>query len=164
MINGQVYTGTAGYAGELSIHSYKDENSFNCSFGNTCFLKRWEIDLGIRDDFKKRQRGKDATLKEIFDFARNNDPVAQEVLDIAAARLGVKIASLVNLLNPEVVVIGGGMEEAGDEFLNKVKDTVLDWSFREVTQDLNIVYSKLRENSVACGAASLVVRRVFAGL
>ena len=85
MINGQVYTGTAGYAGELSIHSYKDENSFNCSFGNTCFLKRWEIDLGIRDDFKKRQRGKDATLKEIFDFARNNDPVAQEVLDIAAA-------------------------------------------------------------------------------
>ena len=56
------------------------------------------------------------------------------------------------------------MEEAGDEFLNKVKDTVLDWSFREVTQDLNIVYSKLRENSVACGAARLVVRRVFAGL
>ena len=164
MINGQVYTGTAGYAGELSIHSYKDENSFNCSFGNTCFLKRWEIDLGIRDDFKKRQRGKDATLKEIFDFARNNDPVAREALDIAAARLGVKIASLVNLLNPEVVVIGGGMEEAGDEFLNKVKDTALDWSFREVTQDLNIVYSKLRENSVACGAASLVVRRVFAGL
>jgi predicted NBD/HSP70 family sugar kinase len=62
------------------------------------------------------------------------------------------------------VVIGGGLEEAGDAFLNKVKDTVKEWAFRETTQDLSIIYSKLRENSIACGAASLVVRRVFAGL
>jgi len=164
MINGQVYTGTDGYAGELAIHSYNEEDSFNCTFGNTCFLKRWEIDLGIREDFKKRQRGKESSLKEIFDFARNDHPIAQEVLNTAAVRLGIKIASLANLLNPEVVVIGGGLEEAGDAFLNKVKDTVKEWSFREITQDLSIVYSKLRENSVACGAASLVIRRVFAGI
>ena len=164
MINGQVYTGSDGYAGELAIHSYNDADAFNCTFGNNCFLKRWEIDLGIRADFKQRQRGKDASLKEIFDFARNNDPVAQAVLDAAAMRLGIKIASLVNLLNPEVVVVGGGVEEAGDGFLNKVKDTVKAWAFRETTQDLSIIYSKLRENSVACGAASLVVRKVFAGI
>ncbi|MCM8779735.1 MAG: ROK family protein [Candidatus Omnitrophica bacterium] len=164
MINGQVYTGTDGYAGELSIHSYNDTDTFNCAFGNTCFLKRWEIDLGIKDDFKKRQRGKDATLKEIFDFVRNGDPVAQEVLNTAAARLGVKIAYLVNLLNPQVVVIGGGLEEAGETFLDKVRDTVKDWAFRETVQDVNIIYSKLRENSVACGAASLIIRRVFAGV
>ncbi|MDD5044384.1 MAG: ROK family protein [Candidatus Omnitrophica bacterium] len=164
MINGQIYTGTDGYAGELAVHSYSEENSFNCAFGNSCFLKRWEIDLGMREDFRKRQRGKDASLKEIFDFARNNHPIAQEVLATAAVRLGIKIASLVNLLNPQVVVIGGGLEEAGDAFLHKVRDTVKEWAFREITQDLSIMYSKLRENSVACGAASLVVRKVFAGI
>jgi glucokinase len=88
--------------------------------------------------------------------------VAVEALEKAAKLLGIKIASLVNLLNPEVVVIGGGLEEAGDEFLRKVSSTVKDWSFRESVEDLKIVYSQLRENAVALGAASLVMQRVFA--
>jgi predicted NBD/HSP70 family sugar kinase len=63
-----------------------------------------------------------------------------------------------------VVVIGGGLEEAGDEFLIQVNQTVKDWAFREVVKDLKITYSKLRENSVAQGAASLVIQRLFARL
>jgi predicted NBD/HSP70 family sugar kinase len=70
----------------------------------------------------------------------------------------------VNLLNPQVVVIGGGLEEAGDDFLNKVNQTVRDWAFRETTDDLKIVYSQLRENAVSLGAASLVIEKVFAQL
>jgi predicted NBD/HSP70 family sugar kinase len=60
------------------------------------------------------------------------------------------------------VIIGGGLEEAGEEFLNKVNATVKDWAFREVTADLKIVYSQLRENAVALGAASLVIENIFA--
>ncbi len=86
------------------------------------------------------------------------------VLEAAAKRLGIKIAYLVNLFNPEVVVIGGGLEDAGDEFLRKVDSTVRDWAFREITEDLKIVYSQLRENAVALGAASLVVEKLFARL
>jgi hypothetical protein len=48
--------------------------------------------------------------------------------------------------------------------LNKVMSTVLDWAFRESTSNLKIVYSQLRENAVAMGAASLVLERVFAQL
>jgi predicted NBD/HSP70 family sugar kinase len=70
----------------------------------------------------------------------------------------------VNLLNPQVVVIGGGLEEAGEDFLNKVISTVKDWSFRETNEDLKITYSQLRENAVAVGAASLVMQYVFARL
>jgi len=103
-------------------------------------------------------------LKSVFIANRAKDPVAQAALDRAAGRLGVKIAHLVNLLNPEMVVIGGGLEEAGEDFLNKVTLTVREWAFREVTEDLKIVYSQLRENSVALGAASLVMQRVFAQL
>jgi len=71
---------------------------------------------------------------------------------------------LVNLFNPEVVIIGGGLEEAGEGFLNKVSLTVKDWAFREVTEDLKIAYSQLKENAVALGAASLVMQKVFAQL
>ena len=103
-------------------------------------------------------------LKSVFIANRAKDSTAAAALDEAAKRLGIKIASLVNFLNPEMVVIGGGLEEAGDEFLNKVTATVKEWAFREATEDLKIAYSHLRENAVALGAASLVMQRVFANL
>jgi len=178
MINGEIYTGTNGYAGEVSIYNYKEEDLFNCAMAGGCFLKRWEMDLGVVDDIKSMlAKDKDSAekffkltsanldnvdLKSVFIAARAKIPVASVALDMAAKRLGIKIAYLVNLLNPEVVVIGGGLEEAGEEFLNKLSSTVRDWAFREVTEDLKIVYSGLRENAVALGAASLIMQRLFA--
>ena len=178
LINGQIYRGIQGYAGEVSIYNYKQQDAFKCEAGNDCFMKRWEMDLGIVEDLKARlANDKPAAeklfkltsanmdnldLKSVFIAARMNDLVVLAALDKAAERLGIKIAYLVNLLNPEMVVIGGGMEEAGEAFLNKVTATVKEWAFRETTEDLKIVYSQLRENSVALGAASLVMQRLFA--
>jgi len=64
----------------------------------------------------------------------------------------------------DVVMIGGGLEEAGEEFLSKVNLTIREWAFREATEDLKVIYSQLRENAVATGAGSLVTQKVFAGL
>ena len=146
MINGEVYTGRDGYAGEVSINNFKEEDLFNCDFSNPCFLKRWEMDLGIVDEVKGLlQADKEAAskfyqltsstlqnvdLKSVFIAARSHDPLAVEALRKAAKRLGIKIAYLVNLFNPEAVVIGGGLEEAGDVFLNDVSMSVKEWAFR----------------------------------
>jgi len=180
MVNGEVYRGAQGYAGEVAIYNFKEQDLFNCKIGNSCFIKRWEMDLGIVDDVKsmlsrdKEQAQKffkltssnidNVDLKSVFIAARSKDPIAASALDMAAKRLGIKIAHLVNLLNPQVVVIGGGLEEAGEDFLNKVAVTVKDWAFREATDNLKIVYSQLRENAVALGAASLVIQKLFAQL
>jgi predicted NBD/HSP70 family sugar kinase len=181
IINGQVYTGSHGCAGEPSIYNYKQDQLFNCALGNPCFLKRWDIDLGIVDDVKailtkdkeaaekffkltSRSNIDNVDLRSVFMASRAEDEVASKVLDTAAQRLGIKIAYLVNLLNPQMVVIGGGFEEAGEGFLNKVNSTVRDWAFREATEDLKIIYSQLRENAVALGAASLVMQRSLARL
>ncbi len=180
LINGQIYRGSQGYAGEVAIYNYKEQETFNCEAANGCFLKRWEMDLGILDEVKSRlSQDKEAAAKffkltssnmENVDFksvliaSRTGDPVVLSALDSAAKRLGIKIAHMVNLLNPEMVVLGGGLEEAGENFLNKVSSTVREWSFREETEDLKIVYSQLRENAVALGAASLVMQRLFAQL
>ena len=178
MLNGEIYRGSAGYAGELSIYNFKEQDLFSCPAGSPCFLKRWEIDLGIVDDVKAQLlKDKEKAdeflkitldniehldLKSVFIAARSKNEVAQSALGTAAKKLGIKIAYLVNLLNPQVVVIGGGFEEAGEDFINKIRTTVSEWSFREVTRDLKICYSQLRENAVAMGAASLVLERVFA--
>jgi len=180
MINGELYRGSQGYAGEVSVYNYKEQDLFNCPTGSPCFVKRWDMDLGIIDEIKAillKDKEKAAEfsqvtstsienidLKSIFSASRAKNEVALAALERAAKRLGIKIAYLVNLLNPQVVIIGGGFEESGEEFLNKVRSTVMDWAFREVTSDLKITYSQLRENAVAMGAASLVLERVFAQL
>jgi len=180
MINGDVYRGSQGYAGEVSVYNYKEQDLFSCDSGNPCFIKRWEVDLGIVDEVKgillkeKEKREEffrvascsleSLDLKSVFIAARLKNEIASSVLDRAAKRLGIKISFLVNLLNPQVVVIGGGFEEAGEAFLNKVRSTVMDWSFHEAAADLKIAYSQLRENAVAMGAASFVLERVFAQL
>ena len=180
MINGEVYRGAQGYAGELAVYNYKEQDLFSCAAGSDCFIKRWEMDLGIVDDVKQgcsrdKEGGarffkltgsniENVDLKSVFIAARAKDDIALQALDRAAKRLGIRVAHLVNVLNPEVVIIGGGFEEAGEDFLNRIKLTVKDWAFREATDDLKIVYSQLRENSVALGAASLVMQKMFAQL
>lgn len=180
MINGELYRGWQGYAGEVSVYNYKEQDLFNCPAGSPCFVKRWDLDLGIVDEIKAillKDKEKAAQflrvtsgsienldLKSIFSASRLKNETALAALDRAAKRLGIKIAYLVNLLNPQVVIIGGGFEESGEEFLNKVRSTVMDWAFHEVTRELKIAYSQLRENAVAMGAASLVLERVFAQL
>lgn len=178
--DGQLYRGAQGYAGEVSVYNFKEQDAFKCDPGKDCFIKRWEMDLGVVEDVKSQlQKDKDLAaqffkitssnidnvdLKSVFIANRMGNKIAGSALERAAKRLGIKVASLVNLLNPEMVVIGGGLEDAGDEFLNKVSSTVKEWAFRESTEDLKITYSHLRENAVALGAASLVMQKVFAQL
>jgi len=178
LINGSIFRGAKGYAGEVAIYNFKEQDAFTCSPGNPCFLKRWEVDLGIVEDVKARlakdteaaakffkltsSTMENVDLKSVLIAARTGDLHVAAALETAAKRLGIKIASLVNLFNPEMVVLGGGLEEAGEAFLSTVTDTVKEWAFREETEDLKIVYSQLRENAVAMGAASLVMQRLFA--
>ncbi|MCK9432912.1 MAG: ROK family protein [Candidatus Omnitrophica bacterium] len=180
IINGELYRGAQGYAGETSVYNYKEQDLFNCDAAQPCFIKRWDLDLGIVQEVKKellsdKQKAKgfldvisgnieDLDLRSVFNAARLKNPVALAAMEKAAKRLGIKIAYLVNLLNPQIVVIGGGFEESGEEFLHTVKNTVGEWAFRESTSNLKITYSQLRENAVALGAASLVLEKVFAQL
>lgn len=181
LINGEIYRGSQGYSGETSISSHKDSGQLQCSFAKGCFLKRWELDMGILTELtdlleaspqkaknffevSSSQDTESIDLKAVFSAARAHDECAVSALLAGAERLGIKTAQLVNLLNPEVVVIGGGFEEAGDLFLKKVVETVKEWSFREATDNLTVMYSHLRENAVALGAASLVTQKMFAQL
>lgn len=179
IINGEVYTGMNGYAGEISINNYKEQDLFNCETGRNCFIKRWEADLGIVGDLKtllakdkplqdkfvnlyNAENIEGINLRHVWSAFKAGDKTASAVVESAAKRLGIKIAFLINLFNPQSVIIGGGLEEAGDAFLNSISSTVREWAFRETTEGLRIVYSQLKENSVALGAASLVMQRLFA--
>jgi len=179
MINGEVFSGSAGCAGEISISNSQEEEKFNCEFGSPCFLKRWEQDLGIVEETKTQitqikdtdKRSKilelaegnieKITLKIIFQAARANDPLACSILEKAAKRLGIKIAYLVNLLNPEIIIVGGGLEEAPRIFLETIKKSIDSWAFEEMASTVKVIYSELGEDACAMGAASFVIQKIF---
>lgn len=162
IINREVYTGQDGCAGELFINVDKKESS---CLGDYNFFKQWPYDLGLIEKTNNFLKGKNSRervkdLEDVFSIKGRYREV-EELVREAARALGIKIAFLVNLLNPQVVVIGGGFEKGGFDFIEKIYYFVRKYAFEEMTKNLKIVPSLLGEEAVALGAANLVVRSIF---
>ena len=93
---------------------------------------------------------------------KEKDPVALKAVEEGGYALGRKIAFLVNLLNPEIVVIGGGVEDCGAPLLDAIKAAVREWAVEEASSRVKIIPSAFGENAVALGVVGIVAREVFA--
>jgi len=174
IINGEIYRGVSGTAGEVSLKELLDYSSNWAQ--NSIMLKPWDLSLGMPDEAKEAfsKQADSRIFKEvnsdltkittdvIFKSAKENDRLAIELLEKAGECLGVRISFLVNLLNPGVVVIGGGIEAAGPPLIDAIKRMIKTCCFEEMAEAVKIIPARLGEDSVAIGAASLVVRKVFA--
>jgi len=92
----------------------------------------------------------------IADAARRRDRIAQSILDETGFYLGVWLGGMVSLLDPEAVVIGGGVSQIGKPLFDKIRETIPRWTIlRERIASLPILPAKLRKNVGVYGAASL---------
>lgn len=164
MVNGELYKGKQGCIGELFINVPEDSST---SYGDYSFFRQWQSDLGIIDKVnslilsQKHEISRVTALEEAFSLAIDG---VQEILNDAAVNLGIKIALLVNVLNPDVVVIGGGMEKGGYTFIEKISESVKKHAFEEMVRNLKIIPSALGDEATALGAANMAVRNVFAAV
>jgi len=174
IVNDQIYRGSNGSAGEVGIFNSAEPDP-ESRRKESLNLGTWEGDLGIAHYAKEAM--KKGTESKIFELAGRNpekinlnlvieaskagDRLAGELLENAGNQLGKKVAFLVNLLNPEVVVIGGGVEQAGSVFMDSVKKAIHSWAREENIRNLRIVPARLGENAVAMGASCLVLQRIF---
>ena len=167
LINGSLFRGKNGAAGEVFINQQKVMASY---LGDFSFLKPWPLDLGVVKRAKELiTLGKSTSLiknitptgvlkfEEIINAANKKDRLSKEVLKESAFSLGVKLSLLINLFDPEVVVIGGGFEEAGELFLDEVNKAVKKFSFSEMRKNLKIVLSKLGKAATSLGAALIAI-------
>jgi len=172
VINGEVFRGATGVAGETSLKDHLEQTDL--WIGKLSALGPWAAHLGIPEDVKGRIKGgadskvskmvkspDDITLETVFKAAKENDKVSIEAIEMAGNTLGIRIAFLVNLLNPDVVIIGGGIEQVGSVLLDSVRRAVKRWAFEEMAEAVKIIPARLGDNSVALGAATLVIRNVF---
>jgi glucokinase len=96
------------------------------------------------------------TPKMIADAARRGDRIAQSILEDTAFYLGVWLAGMVSLLDPEAIVIGGGVSQIGKPLFDKIRETVPKYTInRAFVPTLPILPAKLQENVGVYGAASL---------
>jgi len=174
IIDGEIYAGASGTAGEPSIKEPEVEH-VPCWIGKKCPVAPWTEDIWMANDAKEAiLKGVESRIKSlvkgdlekidmytIFEAAKDKDELAMKVLEDAGRTLGVKIAFLINLFNPSLVVIGGGIEQGGAIFLDGVKEMVRKYAFEEMANAVKIVPARLGGDSACLGAASLVIRRVF---
>lgn len=174
IINGEIYRGATGAAGELGISSLKASRDEIKAIATG--LGRWEMDLGMTiraqelvakgsASILKDLAGGDPkkiTFKELVKAVKEKDPVALKVVEEGGLALGKKISFLVNLLNPEIVVIGGGIEDCGAPLLDSIKTAIKEWSVEEAASHVKIIPSAFGENAVALGVVGIVAREVFA--
>jgi N-acetylglucosamine repressor len=176
VVRGDIYFGAGGSAGETQLSNggfeSKEEGVF---LRDSTYLRPWGADLGItrlaREEIEKGVGTKmvafakgsidDVSLEVVVKAALDNDEIATEILQNAAKTLGIRIAYLVNLFNPEIVVIGGGIEKAGALVMDPIRETVKKFSFKEQAGAVKVIPSALGEDVVSMGAASLAVREMF---
>ena len=161
VLNGELYTGFNGHAGEVGhivLHWRKGETLEGLA-GRKYQMKRAK---SILDDGPKRVRKewkgidlekvKSSQLAELY---AKDDPVAVQVVDDAARAVGAGIGSVVNLLSPEVVVLGGGVAGAlGEPFLERVWDIAQKFALPGATHGMRCVAAALADDSGIVGCAA----------
>ena len=177
IVGGQLYYGKSGFSGEFG-HIPAFGNEILCHCGKKGCLETEASGLALHRKFlEKLHSGHSSlltqksgynpndpiSLNDIIEVALQEDMLAIELIEEIGNSLGKHIAGLINLFNPELVVIGGTLAYAGDYLMLPLRSSIRKYSLNLVSKDSTIKVSKLGEKAGLLGA-SLLARSKFIGL
>lgn len=167
IINGELYYGKSGFSGEFG-HYPTFENEKLCHCGKKGCLETEASGMYIYRTFieklkngntsilsKKFKEGEKLLLNDIIQAALQDDMLAIELIEEVGTTLGKSMAGLINIFNPELVVIGGALAEAGDYLLLPLRSSIKKFSLNMVSSDSKLKLSKLGDKAGIMGACML---------
>lgn len=168
IIDGNLYRGTSSAAGEVGHMPLKEEG-LKCNCGSFGCLERYVGNRYIVDEIKdKIKSGRSTKIRklvrgdlslitpEVISYAaKKRDSLAIECWLRVGERIGVTLSGVVNLLNPEKIIIGGGMAEAGEILFKAIRDTINKRALPVSRGAVKIVKAKLGNDAGMIGAAAL---------
>jgi predicted NBD/HSP70 family sugar kinase len=175
LLDGRLYHGVVGTAGEIG-HVTISQDGPPCKCGNYGCLEamaggraiaqraRLAILAGQRTSLAERSDGHELTARDVALAAQAGDAVSQQLLNDAGRHIGSALASLINLLNPGLVLIGGRVAEAGDILLDPIREAVGHRSLRASLQATRIERAALGRYATALGAVSQALDSAFQSL
>jgi len=171
VLNGKLYTGNSGLAAELGHTIIKQGGAYCPGCGSQGCLEAYAGKVGIEKKIenlaKKRisstlidlvvENGgklKSSHIKKALD---SDDQIAKDILSEAIEYLGAGLASSLNLINPSMVILGGGVMEAiGEEYLPQIKRAAMRNSFADIYAECDFKLAKLGDQAGIYGAMELV--------
>ncbi|MGV3010297.1 ROK family glucokinase [Streptococcus thoraltensis] len=167
--DGNLIHGVAGAGGEIGHMVVEPDTGFECTCGTIGCLETvasatgvvrvarrlaegYEGDSSIKAAI---DNGDNVSSKDIFEAAQNDDNFANSVVDKVCFYLGLATANIANLLNPDSVVIGGGVSAAGEFLRSRVEANFKKYTFPQVRQSTQIKLAELGNDAGIIGAASL---------
>ena len=174
ILDGRVHRGFNGTAGELG-HMVLQVGGPKCGCGNNgCFEALASRTALFREIQQRVKAGEKTLLTEMLGDGlddlksgdlrkalRKGDKLVEKVVESAAEYTGIAIANLINILNPEVVVLGGGVIDAlEEEMMSIITETALDYAMPGTVKGIEIMASKLGDNAGITGGAVLAKARL----
>jgi len=173
VIDGKIYSGAIGAAGEVG-HMTIDDNGPICNCGNrgcwetlasgTSLVKeaRKRIVGGVRTSILEYAEGdiEKVTPQAIQGAAQQGDSLAKELIARTGYYVGVGLANLINIFNPELIVIGGGLSNIGDMLLKPAFKVAGERAFKEAFQAVRFASAGLGPNSGVLGAAAFAFQEM----
>lgn len=167
-IGGRIYRGAGGVAGEIG-HVTIDEHGNPCACGNRGCLTTYVGTQQLADRAsallpeypRSTLRAGPITTPVLAAAAHAGDPLASRVVQEAAEHIGTVVASMLNLMNPAVVVFGGSLCQLREHLLRPIREAVVRRTFVSAVASSDIVMTALGERGVALGAATLVLDAVL---
>jgi predicted NBD/HSP70 family sugar kinase len=171
MLNGQLYRGADGGAGEVG-HTMIDPNGPRCGCGRfgclEAFVGRAAIARRAREVLKRAGEHElegrnvdEIDADDLIEAALKGHSLAGEVLEEVGTYLGYGMANVVNSFNPCLLVVGGSSIRAGSYILEPAVKTMRRRALSELGERVRVVTGELGEDAGAVGAAALVLREVF---
>ena len=172
LIDGQVYYGKSGYSGEIG-HIPLFENEILCHCGKKGCLETEASGWALIRMFKKKlQEGsssvlsgqykvRDIEMEDIIHAANNDDVLAIELIEQIGRNIGRGIAILINIFNPQLVILGGSLTETGDCIRLPIISSINKYSLNLVNNDTQLKMSKLGQNAGVIGSCLLVRDKIL---
>ena len=167
ILNGRIHTGVHGAAGEIGHANVNPHETESCNCGNKGCLEQVASATGIarlaRQELAAGQdesvlRGlEDVTAKDVFDAYKQGDKTAAKVVDTFARYLSMGLSSFVSVLDPDVILIGGGVSRAGQVLIDCVEKYYRQYAFPSA-KDTPIILASLGNDAGIYGAARLVIQ------
>jgi glucokinase-like ROK family protein len=172
VVGGQIFSGASGYAGEAG-HTTIDPDGPLCRCGNRGCWERLAslraltervdraLQAGVTSQIPSFAEGGEVSLMAILEAARAGDQVARQALDETGAYLGIGIANLVNLLNPQLVAFGGSLSLAHEFLMPAAQRVVDERAMGELRHAARIVVSALKADACVLGGVALVLHDIL---
>jgi len=154
IINGQLYRGASNASAEIG-HIPINEKGPRCNCGGRACLEAYIGNNRIISQAKRLFK-RDISLEELSLLAKKHNKQAEALWKTFAQRLGIALVGVVNLLNPDCIILGGGVAEAGKVLFDNVKKVILERAMPVQARQVRILKAKLGNNAGLIGAAILV--------